>query len=102
MTCGCKTESEHLEQCPETNADRRGRDGYRLTEADESRIIAAVDGYYRKLANGRVPGSFKVGGDQIEAMRRVGAASIGCGLVVLRDCEIDWLDHQVELAMSPF
>lgn len=95
------TEREYLESTPES-ADERRLHGSRLTDNDEARMRAAIRDYYDRLRGRKAPGTFEVPGDQIEAMRRLAAAAIGCGLVDLRDVEVDWIDQAVAAEISPF
>jgi hypothetical protein len=68
---------------------------YRLTSGDEIRAIGAigrtVETWYAQSTTG------KIGGDaaaNTEALVRIGAHAMGCGLYDLRDIEIDWLRQQ--------
>lgn len=101
MVLAMSTEQDHLEQTPETSDELRHQ-GYRLTEADEARVRAAVEDYYRRWLGNRPAYVTPVPGDQIEAMRRVGWSSIGCSEADLRDVELAWISNVVESTHSAF
>ena len=70
------------------------RMGYRLSADDETRITAAmretIRGWIRESTT-RDPARVLAGVDRVELLARAGLAAIGCWLVDLRACEVDWL-----------
>jgi hypothetical protein len=64
---------------------------YRLTEADEATVLAALNEKVADWSNRR-SGPFDRATAMV-ALTRIGAHAIGCSLHDLRDVEIDWVER---------
>lgn len=62
------------------------RTDYRLTAEDEQRVTAAMVATVEGWRGPRERGIDR------DALVRIGASSIGCGLADLRECEVLWLE----------
>ena len=65
---------------------------YRLTEADEDRMRAAIRRVWHQY---ETEGGPRERGIEDEAMRRLAAHSIGCSLYDLRPVELQWVDSEI-------
>lgn len=70
---------------------------YRLTTADEAKIIQALEGACNEW---RAQGGTPRETTDLPTLLRLGAHSIGCSLHDLRDSEIDWIEERAKEAIA--